>query len=381
MRRILLRWRERPGFTLVELLVVIAIIGILVALLLPAVQAAREAARRMQCTNNLKQLALAIHNYADTNKTFPPLNIGTNGPPNGWSNGSYKLHNGLRLSWMVHTMPFWEQGPLYDKIIAGGAQTTDGTVTWPGGAQPLWSGYLPYRTLVSNVLCPSDGTGSQKLGWDLGMCNYNACVGDSIRNNTGNHENRGIFRHVKGRTFRDIHDGTSNTLLLSENTIHTAWRGPACNKLHGCYTIVSGLDMQPILCLATKGIGATLRPDANYPTSHQRRGDSLYAGYPMINGFTTVLPPNSPNCANNRGEWQWGIYPPDSYHPGGVNAALADGSVRFVSETIDTGNLNCPEPARQDPCTILGNIPGTSPYGVWGAMGSMNGGETLTDLE
>lgn len=372
MRRILLRWRERPGFTLVELLVVIAIIGILVALLLPAVQAAREAARRMQCTNHLKQLALSMHNYADTHKTFPPLNVGTTGPGN-WGSGDYRTHNFNRLSWMVHTMPFWEQGALYKQIQVGNLPQT-----WPGGAHPLWNGYIPYRTLVDVVLCPSDGKGTQKANWELGQNNYNACVGDSIYDNTGSENNRGMFSSVKGLTFRDVKDGTSNTLLLSENSIRP-YGDTRCNKIHGCYSILSGLDQLPISCMATRGVGDSIV--GNIAPDHQNRGLSLYAGYPMINGFTTVLPPNSPTCANGKGEWNWGIYPPDSFHPGGVNCALVDGSVRFFSNDIDTGNLNCPDPYRQDPCLISNNIPGTSPFGIWGAMGTRAGGESITDLE
>ncbi len=374
----LMRVRIR-GFTLVELLVVIAIIGILIALLLPAVQAAREAARRSQCSNNLKQLALALHNYHDVHKCFAPLNTGTG--PAGWGDGSYKLRNGYRLSWIVMIMPYFEQGVLYDAIKAGGpSSNTEGQPTQPGGAHPLWSRYLPYRTKVDTVLCPSDGTGQAKSPNDLGMNNYSACVGDQIYNNVGDQTTRGIFANIRPVKMADVKDGTSNTLLLSENTVHPAGGGPSCNKLHGCYTIVSGLHQVggPVSCMATRGPNNTVI--GNYPSSHQRRGDSLYAGYPMINGFTTVLPPNSPNCANGRGEWQWGIFPPDSYHPGGVNVAMADASVRFISETIDTGDLSCPCPTQQDPCASYGNPPSSSPYGVWGALGTKAGGEPVSNF-
>ena len=87
----------------------------------------------------------------------------------------------------------------------------------------------------------------------------------------------------------------------------------------------------------------------------------------MISGFTTILPPNSPSCANGAGEWQEGIFTPDSYHPGGVNGGMCDGSVRFFSETINAGNLNAPVPR-------VGSL-GPSPYGVWGALGSKDGTE------
>jgi prepilin-type processing-associated H-X9-DG protein len=177
---------------------------------------------------------------------------------------------------------------------------------------------------------------------------------------------RGIFSHNNGTNISEIKDGTSNTLFLSEHTVHPQWGGSACNNIHGCYTIVSGLDQNPSLCLATKGPNNTV--GTNYPASHQRRGNSMYAGFPMMTGFNTVLPPNSPNCANNIGEWEWGVFPPDSYHPGGVNAALADGSVRFISNTIDAGNTATPDPWRR--------VTRPSPYGVWGALGTRDGSDS-----
>jgi prepilin-type processing-associated H-X9-DG protein len=90
-------------------------------------------------------------------------------------------------------------------------------------------------------------------------------------------------------------------------------------------------------------------------------------------GFTTILPPNAPSCANAHGEWQEGIFSPDSYHPGGVNVGMADGSVRFIAETVNTGNLAAPVPGSST--TVPFGAP--SPYGVWGALGSKQGGEAV----
>lgn len=358
--------RGYRGFTLVELLVVIAIIGILVGLLLPAVQSAREAARRMQCTNNLKQLSLALHNYHDAYKTFPPMSIGSTDPPGNWGSGNWRLQEGNRGSWIKKSLSFFDQGALKNLIDEGGPlSNTAGAPTGPGGANGNWTGYYPYRTKISAALCPSDGRGIRSSSNSTAKLNYMASVGDSIRNNQNSRNNRGMFQHIKGVSIRDVKDGTSNTAFLSESSIQTAWGGPSCNTLHGCYTIVSGMDNNPAACLATRGPNATVV--GNYPTSHQRRGQSLWMGFPMQSGFTTVLPPNSPQCANGRGQWQWGIFSPDSFHPGGVNLSMADGSLRFISDSIDVGDVSLPGP-------LISNTK-NSLYGVWGALGTKGGSE------
>jgi prepilin-type processing-associated H-X9-DG protein len=377
---------------LVELLVVIAIIGILVALLLPAVQAAREAARRMQCTNHLKQLALACHNYHDTHLVFPTLSTGTH-IGGAWGTGNYRLSNLRSISWMTATLPFYEQNQLWDEIQQGGINNNANVQTYPGGAHGLWNGYYPYRQTVSVALCPSDGAGYKR---DPGWCasnNYVGCMGDSINGNAFSwnpQRMRGVFGHARngqaGNAIRDIKDGTSNTLLLSETCGNplggnrASYGGQICNFLHGCYREGgSSIRQNPFVnCMQYKLPGNKIA--GPYPSSHQRKGWSMHAGFGMMVGFTTVLSPNSPQCANARGEWSWGIFPPDSYHPQGVNAAMADGSTRFVRDNIDSGWTWCPEPEVLDPCRpdiVPPQVPGTSPYGVWGAMGTKAGGETV----
>ena len=367
-------WRKSwSGFTLVELLVVIAIIGILIALLLPAVQAAREAARRSQCVNNLKQLALAQHNYHDVFKCFAPMSAGT-AQPFGW--GNRDKSNSNILSTLAHTLPYYEQGPLWDKIMAGGT-VANGALssmgpTPPGGALPIWSGYLVYRTKVSAVLCPSDGTGLRSSDTATARSNYGICVGDTVFEDDGESATaslRGIAWSKRGPVrIADVKDGTSNTALLSEFSIRSGWGPSSSEMMKGHYTVVSGLNQAggPAACVAMSGPNGMFSPAgiAALPSSHQRRGDSMYAGWGLCTAFSTITPPNSPNCNNGRGEWNWGIYPPDSYHPGGVNVAMGDGSVDFISETIDTGNLALGEVAS-----------GPSPYGVWGALGTRAGGE------
>lgn len=369
----LLKRRWWRGFTLVELLVVIAIIGILVALLLPAVQAAREAARRMQCSNNLKQLGLALHNYHDTVKVFPPMSTGTNRTGSGWGDQDCDT-NTERLSTFACLLPYIEQNALWEQIR--GDKTLASGCSLPMGAQgpsPLRS-WPAYNTDITGYLCPSDGAGFRRKS---GKVNYAVCVGDQAYNNVGDTNGRGLFSHRIGKGIRDIPDGTSNTLAMSEITV---WGGSAPGdraKLHGGYVIMPGdtLDDSPIICMQAKGPLGTIV--GTFPDSHDRVGERWSAGFPMMSGFTTILPPNAPKCANaGKGEWQWGVFPPDSFHPGGVNALMADGSVQFVSDTINTGNLAVAEV--KSPSRTGANVIKASPYGVWGGLGSISGGESVS---
>ena len=360
------------AFTLVELLVVIAIIGILIALLLPAVQAAREAARRAQCTNNLKQLALAVHNYADTYRAFPPKKAG---PAAAGTAGN----NGFGSGWM-RLMPFYEQQALYDMISS--QQTINGTTYGAFGPVPWGPGdaYTPYDTKIDALLCPSDGAISSKDANAYGRNNYVFSVGDTINSGSsgdaamtgcvggyGNNDcnnTRGVFGNFAARvTFANITDGTSNTVMLSETKggINTLMVGQGISLAStsfytnpaDCY---STIDPNNAKQFATAGTGWRGTRWAHGATSHI--------------GFNTVLPPNGPACAGGSNDNQFGgVFPPSSYHPGGVNTALADASVRFVSETIDTGDLT------QAPSTS-----GASRFGVWGALGTKDGGEVMGEF-
>ena len=372
---------DRGGFTLVELLVVIAIIGILIGLLLPAVQAAREAARRMQCTNNLKQMGLAIQNYHDTNSCLPGYGMG------GTILYDYTPYIGM--------LPFFEQTARYDSIAAG-----DGNGVWQ---QEPFDNHEGFLRPIPTILCPSDAgskTGYTESGYaaPFTTCNYRFSYGDAVngrgwyndcKSNNANcpHNSRCVFAMVhSGRgvghgwcpPLSAITDGTSNTVLMSER----------CASPRGRYTsdsdtrVKSGWVKTGIwggnpksTCMTQVGNNGQYIASA---TAYAGSG-SLY-GYWFFNNttFFTIMPPNGPSCGDDFTDTL--IASATSNHSGGVNAVLADGSVRFVSDTIDCGDLTVPVSLNPAGKTNAHPVGGPSPYGVWGALGSCNGGETTASM-
>jgi prepilin-type N-terminal cleavage/methylation domain-containing protein/prepilin-type processing-associated H-X9-DG protein len=337
---------QRRGFTLVELLVVIAIIGILIALLLPAVQAAREAARRSQCTNNLKQLGLALQNYHDTYKDFVPR--------------KQTSHVGFstRHSGFIGLLQFMEQGAMYDQIKAGDA-------TYGPFGPTAWTGWDPWNEAPAMLLCPS-ATSTGTLTYAV---NYAFSVGDTVTANRDATTVRGMFPSQNGVAMKDVTDGTSNTIAMSEHLITNFALGSQTGDIEvkkGTATGFSGLATNPQQCLGA----ATGKYYITPGVVKGRVGWRWTDGQIEKIGFTTVLPPNAPSCidgTNVNGDGYNTIMPPNSNHPGGVNVVRVDGSVSFVSETIDTGDLSLP--------TVTS---GVSPYGVWGALGSKDGSESVS---
>jgi len=184
-------WTAR-GFTLVELLVVIAVISILMGLLLPAVQAVREAARRVSCFNNLRQMGLGLHNYHDTFGCFPPGGIEPRSP----------LHpTGRQLAWSVFLLPFVEQQPLFDRIDTG--QAFDA----PDNADAA-------ATVLSLYICPSAPQGATAAS-ERGRCYYGGIYGERI---TGpNSPPKGVMLYDRAVRIAEIRDGTSSTLIIAED--------------------------------------------------------------------------------------------------------------------------------------------------------------------
>ena len=326
------RNRRRSGFTLIELLVVIAIIGVLIALLLPAVQAAREAARRAQCSNNLKQIGLALHNYADSHNRYPIARGTRPARP-------YGITSRYNYSGFAQILPFMEQRPLYDAInFSLTIPIQDGNATI-------------HSTVVASFLCPSE---SQVVPQNSAGTNYRFNEGANLLYSSGETDTgsvnatmpapNGPFFAEKSIRLSEILDGLSNTAMTSERLFGDFNQGIATIRrdIYVGSTWPTTLEQAYLDCQATSDSGTPANGESG-------------SGAPWMDGFlhTSIYkhnaPPNKKSCY---------FYPArlvmtaSSNHPGGVNVGMCDGSVRFIKETINRD--------------------------TWRAIGSMNGNEIIS---
>ena len=359
----------RHAFTLIELLVVIAIIGVLIALLLPAVQSAREAARRAQCTNNLKQLALATMNFETANGILP-AGIGPCGMANHTSDGAVCAG---RATPIAQILSYMEQSAAYGAFNF----QIDLNLFGPGTAN------LTAQTqIVSAFVCPSDAE-SSKLG-DLGYNNYFGSVGNTAAQEAGsdysfqepNGATVGVFvsrftgrgakpvwldaamtqlnpdfRKATGVKLAEIRDGTSNTAMWSETIrSHAIASGLAASGV---------LYTEPINVYNISGMDRNIAPQGGcyygmpgYSSRIYYRGQQYYRSLPQTSLYSHTLTPNLKGSDCGDTTFTQAHIAARSYHPGGVNTAFCDGSVHFIKDTIN-------------PVT-------------WRAVGTIKGGEVVS---
>jgi prepilin-type N-terminal cleavage/methylation domain-containing protein len=319
---------KRFGFTLIELLVVIAIIAILIALLLPAVQQAREAARRTQCRNHLKQLGLALHNYESTFGRLPAgrMSLGFCQAASAANPADPLTQNGHGL---VLLLPFMDQAPLYNQmkfgsafgnlVQTGGQPTSKPDATGSGHAQLS-------KTLIRALICPSDGANpyenpaalySPDLGVDLGLTyaktSYDFVSPSSTLSRFNNHktlstDTRYLFGENSYARFAEATDGMSNTLMMAETTLQTVNGRTSAWMFAGWVSV--GVD-----------------PVGRFNTTFPPTGINVW----NYNNSTSALN----KTPGRRASW----YNCASLHTGGAHALLGDGTVRFLSENIDVNTL------------------------------------------
>jgi prepilin-type N-terminal cleavage/methylation domain-containing protein/prepilin-type processing-associated H-X9-DG protein len=335
----------RRGFTLIELLVVIAIIAVLIALLLPAVQAAREAGRRAQCVNNLKQIGLGIHNYHESNGTFP---MGSGNPTMG-PNGNPAPIAKQGLSSLAAILAQLGEIPIYNAInfSFGMADNT----SYPA----FQVNQTAQKAQIKEYLCPSDPNAFVSLDSSTATGNnsYYACIGATTDTygsagdsgvNWSTVPYTGLFAHQQAKSIRDALDGTSNTIAFAEAIVGssseqkrqkliglTSVNIPAAAIQYNAFTNAAGIRSGIQACTAAWSAGNS--PDI-------QRGDSWMHGSMAMTLFNTVVVPNGESiewtyCSQTGSGSASRFSNSSSFHPGGVNVLMADGHVQFIKNSIN----------------------------------------------
>ena len=387
--------RQVNGFTLTEVLVVIAIIGILFALTLSALGRVRESGRRVQCSNHLRQIGLAMHSYHTAHRRLPMHGGGT-AEANGRRTVSDRWNNHHRLAYTVAILPFLEHQSLWDQIstetlsVSGGRFPSMGPVPWWNDKTAVTTAdyYPPWEFQIQTYACPSDSD------WDAGSLNYAACLGDGIHSigcavgqpqyrfagdiapvRYDDSTKRGLFGNWTAYGFQDCTDGLSQTLLVGEIVV-----GDGTGEVIGhAAPGLAGVTDDPQRCVQLT-VASLARGGGVMMNSGRRRGIRWADSGVSFSCFNTVLPPNSPSCMERvpepmHDDWFGGVVSAASRHPGGAQFCLADGSVRLIAETIDSHRVSAKTSSVH--AGNASNPPGSkSPYGVWGSLGTRAGRDT-----
>ncbi len=327
-------------FSIRDLIVLVTVLAVLLALFVPALLRNRDRMRSSMCRNNLKQLGLALHNYHSAYKSLPSAMQGT-------------ISNAGRVSGLFSLLPFVEQQAMWERIVNSSGWADPNFPEM--GPVPWDKTFAPWLTEVSTYRCPIDTTKKTLFG----LTNYTFSLGDcaaGIHANTPEVQTRGAFAPHRFTRFHHFLDGTSNTIAMAE--IATA-RG---RRLRGQFAINLPNDhlLKPSECLQLVDAKHPSDYASNRKLSDLGRGGNWAdgaAGYSLVQ---TILPPNRPSCAVGGKEAVDGFYSASSRHPYGCHVLFADGAVHFVTNSIDTGDLNAPPPT---------SVRGKSPYGVWGRFG------------
>jgi len=348
------------------------------ALMLMSVARQREHARSMVCANNLKRIGLALHNYASTYQAFP---FGSGGSSAGTEDET--KGNASRLSPFVGLLPFLEQTALWDQI-ANRHESPNGQAFPAMGPVPWFdeTAYSPWAKRPAVYACPLDrvavggsndptenvfdSVSSTYISYvtNYGDGSFVAGAPDEAfeKYPADRASKRGVFRRGGVYRFRDVLDGTTNTLFLSETRVG----GKGATGISGIVKGVAGLSKKPSLCLT-----AATADDAQWWP--EGRGSRWADGALPVTGFQAILPPNSPSCTSELGLLD-GVVSASSHHAGGVMVLFCDGHIRFATDSIDTGDNDRPGVALAAGYTQAGE---KSPYGIWGALGSRAAGETI----